>query len=143
MKNQSVRVILGYAPQETERQEVREAFFTELDVEIANCVMANEMPIVLGDMNAKITPSFNNEIQEISQIIIIGIKKEHLSYRLLLLLIGYFKLFTLSLRLFTSVSMRNRARLSSLSFVNVLCSSTFGLVILNGPAYSIFIFRWR
>ena len=55
MAQTAVRIILGYAPQETEKVEVRESFYTELGVEITNCLISNELPIVLGDMNAKIT----------------------------------------------------------------------------------------
>ena len=49
-----VRVILGYAPQETEPAETREEFFTELEIEVAKCKMADDLPIVVGDLNAKI-----------------------------------------------------------------------------------------
>ena len=51
----TIRVILGYAPQETEKIEIREAFYTDLDIEITNCEMECEIPIVMGDMNAKLT----------------------------------------------------------------------------------------
>ena len=62
MAQTAVRIILGYAPQETEKVEVRESFYTELGVEITNCLISNELPIVLGDMNAKITFD-NGQIQ--------------------------------------------------------------------------------
>ena len=48
------RIILGYAPQETDPVELRELFFTELEIEISQCRLADEMPIVLGDLNSKI-----------------------------------------------------------------------------------------
>ena len=50
----AVRVILGYAPQETESQDWREIFFTELEIEIGYCKLAGDLPIVIGDMNAKV-----------------------------------------------------------------------------------------
>ena len=49
-----VRIILGYAPQENEPVEVREEFFTDLEIEIAKSKMADEVPILVGDLNAKI-----------------------------------------------------------------------------------------
>ena len=49
------RVILGYAPQETEVAEERELFYNELEVEITKCKMADEIPFAIGDMNAKIS----------------------------------------------------------------------------------------
>ena len=47
------RIILGYAPQETDPAESRELFFTELEIEISQCRVAEEMPIVVGDLNSK------------------------------------------------------------------------------------------
>lgn len=49
-----VRIILAYAPQETEVAEVRENFYCELELEITKCKLAEELPIVVGDLNAKI-----------------------------------------------------------------------------------------
>ena len=54
MANCTIRLILGYAPQETDPVDIREDFFTELEIEISKCKMAEEIPIVMGDMNAKI-----------------------------------------------------------------------------------------
>ena len=54
METCTVRVILGYAPQETETVEVRENFFTEMEIEVAKCKMEDEIPLVIGDLNAKI-----------------------------------------------------------------------------------------
>jgi exonuclease III len=54
MSNSVVRVILGYAPQETEGIETRDEFFTELEIEVTKCKMVDELPIVVGDLNAKI-----------------------------------------------------------------------------------------
>ena len=50
----NIRVILGYGPQETEPVEVREKFFTELEIEITKCNFENDIPLVIGDLNAKI-----------------------------------------------------------------------------------------
>ena len=50
----TVRVILAYAPQETETVETREEFYTELEIEISKCRMADELPLVIGDLNAKL-----------------------------------------------------------------------------------------
>ena len=50
----AVRIILGYAPQETDSVDLREQFFTELEIEIGYCSVSGEFPIILGDMNAKI-----------------------------------------------------------------------------------------
>ena len=50
----TVRIIIGYAPQESELAELREKFFTELEIEITKCRIDGELPIVIGDMNAKI-----------------------------------------------------------------------------------------
>jgi hypothetical protein len=50
----SIRVIAGYAPQETEVGEQREHFFNELEVEITKCRMDGELPIIIGDLNSKI-----------------------------------------------------------------------------------------
>ena len=49
-----MRIILGYAPQENETTEVREQFFTELEIEVNECKAASDLPIIMGDMNAKI-----------------------------------------------------------------------------------------
>lgn len=54
MMHCTIRLILGYAPQETDPADVREQFFTELEIEISKSKMAEEIPIVMGDMNAKI-----------------------------------------------------------------------------------------
>ena len=54
MSQCTLRIILGYAPQETEPAEIREQFFTELAIEVSKCKMADEIPIIVGDLNAKI-----------------------------------------------------------------------------------------
>ena len=65
MESCSVRVILGYAPQETEKVDVRENFFTELEIEIAKCNQEDELPLILGDFNAKIETN-DNKIKAIT-----------------------------------------------------------------------------
>ena len=58
----AARIILVYAPQETDNLEVREEFFTELEIEINECKINGEMPFVIGDMNAKLI-SENGDIK--------------------------------------------------------------------------------
>ena len=53
-ETKAVRVILGYAPQETGNADDREHFFTELNIEITESKLAGDLPLVMGDMNAKI-----------------------------------------------------------------------------------------
>ena len=65
MATDTVRVILGYAPQENDKTETREEFFTELEMEIAKSKMADELPLVVGDMNAKISMN-NNTLEPIT-----------------------------------------------------------------------------
>ena len=48
------RIILAYGPQETESLEVRESFITEVSVELQHCNDNSEIPILLGDLNAKV-----------------------------------------------------------------------------------------
>ena len=48
------RIILAYGPQETESLEVRESFMTEVSVELQHCSDNSEIPILIGDLNAKI-----------------------------------------------------------------------------------------
>ena len=48
------RVILAYGPQETESLEVREGFITEVSVELQNCSDNSDVPILLGDFNARV-----------------------------------------------------------------------------------------
>ena len=54
LDNCAFRIILGYAPQENESVEVREHFFTELEIEITECKIAGDMPVLIGDMNSKV-----------------------------------------------------------------------------------------
>ena len=50
----TIRFILVHAPQETEKLEERSDFFEELDEQIERSCTAGEIPIVVGDLNAKI-----------------------------------------------------------------------------------------
>ena len=61
----AARVILGYAPQETEKVEVREQFFTELEIEITRCKSEGDIPILVGDMNAKLE-KLSNEVNAVT-----------------------------------------------------------------------------
>ena len=54
LDNSAFRIILGYGPQENEAAEMRELFFTELEIEITECKVAGDMPVLIGDMNSKI-----------------------------------------------------------------------------------------
>ena len=54
MTANAIRIIAGYAPQETETVELREQFFNDLESEIMKCEMDGEIPLVIGDMNAKL-----------------------------------------------------------------------------------------
>ena len=53
----NIRVILGYAPQEDEDETIREEFFDELELEIKLCIQSGDIPLLVGDFNAKIQAS--------------------------------------------------------------------------------------
>ena len=53
----NIRLILGYAPQEDEDNEIREEFFQELELELRCCATSGDFPLLIGDFNAKIEPS--------------------------------------------------------------------------------------
>ena len=55
------RVILAYAAQESEKMEAREDFFTELEIELAKCMVAGDKPLIVGDFIARLVYS-NNEL---------------------------------------------------------------------------------
>ena len=59
------RMILAYGPQETETPEVRENFMTAVSVEVQNCKDNSEIPIILGDFNAKVE-RMNDELVPMS-----------------------------------------------------------------------------
>ena len=50
-----VRVIVGHAPQETEKAEIREEFFEELSIQIERGLDSGDVLIVVGDFNANIS----------------------------------------------------------------------------------------
>ena len=50
----NLRVIIGHAPQETERKEIREEFFEELDVQVERCVSSGDELLILCDFNGRI-----------------------------------------------------------------------------------------
>ena len=50
-------MIVGYAPQEDDDIETREEFFQELELEITKCMAIGDIPLIVGDFNAKIVPS--------------------------------------------------------------------------------------
>ena len=74
----NIRLILAYAPQETESVETREEFYTELEIEISKCKMAEDLPFVIGDLNAKITED-GNEIKATTPNgnLLLQVVKEH------------------------------------------------------------------
>ena len=53
MATTTIRVIAGYAPQETDLIETRQLFFSELEAEILKSKLENEPPLIIGDMNCK------------------------------------------------------------------------------------------
>ena len=84
-----LRIILGYAPQETESPESRQEFFTELSIEIQKAGKAGDTVLVLGDFNAKMeenkenkpVPTSNNgkllcEVLEESDLKVINMSKK-------------------------------------------------------------------
>ena len=64
--NTTVRIILVHGPQEDDKLEERKVFYEELAVEVERCRSAGEIPIVLGDLNAKIEER-KNEVCAYSQ----------------------------------------------------------------------------
>ena len=66
MKDVTIRVILGYSPQETGDEEDRQNFYTELAVEVTKCKMAEELPVLVGDINAKIINNSGPEAEQTS-----------------------------------------------------------------------------
>ena len=50
----ALRFILVYGPQENENAEDREAFMLEVSIEIQKCVDSGDIPMVMGDLNAKV-----------------------------------------------------------------------------------------
>ena len=62
MGSRYIRIIVGYAPQESDLQEIREAFFEELSVEIVRCRMCSDSFILLGDLNSKISKGTDGNI---------------------------------------------------------------------------------
>ena len=56
------RIILVYGPQETESAEERERFMTDVAVEVQHSKDNNEVPILLGDFNAKMDVATNGEV---------------------------------------------------------------------------------
>ena len=50
----NIRIITAYGPQENTPKEDRQDFFDELSTEIQKCEYADNNPIIVGDLNAKI-----------------------------------------------------------------------------------------
>ena len=58
----NLRIIAGYAPQETDNPETREEFFEELSMEIQSGYQAMDSVLVLGDLNAKLEMDENDNV---------------------------------------------------------------------------------
>ena len=50
----TLRIVVGYAPQETDEEELSEELYTDLAIEVQRGVANGEYPILVGDMNAKL-----------------------------------------------------------------------------------------
>ena len=50
----TLRVIVCHGPQEDEESDSRVSFFDDLAVEVERCTASDEIPVVLGDFNAKV-----------------------------------------------------------------------------------------
>ena len=50
----ALRIILCYGPQEDENSDIKQEFYEDVSIEIENATMNNMIPIVLGDLNAKL-----------------------------------------------------------------------------------------
>ena len=56
----SLRIIVCHGPQEDDETEVRQTFFENLAVEVERGRATDETPILVGDLNAKISPTDND-----------------------------------------------------------------------------------
>ena len=54
IKDTTIRIISVYGPQESCPINIRTDFYEELSAEIESCLLHNDSPIVIGDINAKI-----------------------------------------------------------------------------------------
>ena len=66
IKNTPFRIIAAYGLQESRSSEERAEFFDELSIEVENSILHNDNPIIVGDLNAKITTNYNDLIEHIS-----------------------------------------------------------------------------
>ena len=53
----NIRLILGYAPQEDDENDTRDEFFQELELELRSCITSGDIPLIVGDFNARLEPS--------------------------------------------------------------------------------------
>ena len=67
IKGGHLRIIMAYAPQETDDAEVREEFVDELMVEIQAGVQSGDKMLVMGDLNAKIEQDSDEKIFPVSK----------------------------------------------------------------------------
>ena len=75
----TMRVIVCHGPQEDDKQELRSLFFENLAVEIERCNGSDEIPIVLGDLNAKISgdSSYNSSLCSGNGKLLLDLLSEH------------------------------------------------------------------
>ena len=55
--NSDITVIALYGPQETEKADLRCEFYMEVGIEVQACIDRSSQPLLIGDLNAKITNS--------------------------------------------------------------------------------------
>ena len=63
---QSLKIIAAYGPQETEKKEDRQAFYDELAIEVVSGDEQGYLPLILGDLNAKIAKNSEGNSEPLS-----------------------------------------------------------------------------
>ena len=53
-KDERIRIIIAYGPQENELKKEREQFYDDLNVEIERAKLNEELILIAGDLNAKL-----------------------------------------------------------------------------------------
>ena len=62
----SIRVVVAHAPQETDKQEIREGFFQNLKLEVERGELNGDSILVVGDMNGRVESGLENEDERLS-----------------------------------------------------------------------------
>ena len=62
----TIRYILCYGPQEDAKQNDRLEFYEDLSIEVENSLISNTIPVILGDLNAKLVSTSNEELNATS-----------------------------------------------------------------------------